>query len=141
MTMKALQQLLGGSPMRGQQVLPGLYDPTGLSFDHAGGGTSTELGSIQEFGSKFGLAPLLVPGQVGIEELLSGQPIPEELRRKQAAIAAAYARSRMSEVPLFDTVPAAEEYEQRRHEGLNRDYRPSNPADLLSWIYQAMGSR
>lgn len=127
--------LMAARPMRGQQVLPGLYDPTGLSFDNPRGGYSTELGSIEGGGGHpYFLVPSLVPGQVGIEDILAGRP----LSRDQSSRMIDYARSRDSEVPKFKTLKEAEEYEQKRHRGLEEGYRPQRDEDLLAWLLQAV---
>jgi len=120
--------------MRGQQMMPGLYDPTGLGFEHPDGGVSTELNTIVGRPGNYRMIPMLVPGQTDTQNLLAGRPATEQ----QYDAAARYARTRDSEVPKFKTVQEAEDYEQRRHKGLDQGYRPQNDADLLSWLYLAL---
>lgn len=127
--------------MKAQRVDPGLYDPTGMSFDHAEGGTSSELGSIEKINGKYALVPLLVPGQVGLEALLSGKPIDPKLRQEMGRRAVEYAKTRLNEVPMFDTLDEALTYESTRHEGLNKDYAPHAPQDALSALLMALPSR
>lgn len=124
--------------MKAQRVDPGLYDPTGISFDHAMGGTSSELGAIEKINGKWALVPLLVPGQIGLEALLSGKPIDPRLRQEMGRRAVEYAKTRLDEVPMFNTVDEARAYEDKRHLGLNKDYAPQDPQDLISALLMAL---
>lgn len=117
--------------------MPGLYDPTGMTFEHPSGGISTELNGIWGGdGEPYRMMPTLVPGQTGIENILAGVKLtPEQIMR-----IIAYAKSRSSEVPKFNTLEDAEQYEQKRHQGLEAGYGPNprNPQDLLSSLLMSL---
>lgn len=123
--------------MPAQRVLPGLYNPTGISFEQPGGDVSTELNMIFGGGDEpYRLLPTLVPGQRGIESILGGK---SKLTPEQLAIILHYAKGRASEVPTFRTLDEAKNYERRRHIGLERGYLPSSKEDVLKSLYQLLG--
>lgn len=114
--------------------MPGLYDPTGLSFEQPGGGLSTELNMILGGGREpYRMMPTLAPG---IRDFLAA--LQAHANRGDVRTAEKYAGSRDSEVPTFRDLPAAEEYEQKRHQGLEQGYRPIRDEDLLSWLLAAI---
>jgi hypothetical protein len=110
-------------------IPPDLLGPTGNVFFHPDGSAfSTELGVVVDHpsGKGFTYTPLLVPGQVGVPALLSGEkPTPQQID-----IARKHLQTRR-DAPSFATPDEATKAEKQRHDVLQ--------AKLLSYLGPFLG--
>lgn len=102
---------------------------THMRYPRPGGGYSTELTSIYRLGPKgrYYIAPLLVPGQVGLDGLLQGR----EATPEQHTIAWRYAQQHLQALTEFFNPPNgfaspedADAFDQLRHRALRKDEHP-----------------
>jgi len=107
------------SPSRGLTAAEGLdLEDSGITgelgiLENEMGGESTELSTTLEWNGLFANIPLLVQGQVDVEDLLAG----EEATEEQIKIAKDRAQEREKEgevIPTYDTIEEAVAVAQRR---------------------------